>query len=293
MEKPMQSIGNAQLLTRLGRDIERIQQVEFQLKTARDVQRRLLNSCLPAIEGLDYYGECRSRGAVAGDFFDLAGAAGSLIVCVGDVSKTGIPAAIIVAALQATVRALPWTGQKPIYWSAAQLNQLVCQIAPESFYASMFLGRIDPERRRLQYVNAGRATAMLVRHKTNRLVELEGNGPALGLRDSSAFQQRSIQFEPGDTFVALTAGIVDAMDVEGHGNHEQIVLEAIRDHRNACSADLADEILDAADRSTNGFSSSDDKTVVVIRFPGPPMTIVVDDSAVECAALDSLCACAV
>ena len=287
-------LGRDQLVTELATDIERMQQVELQLKTAREVQSRLVTCSLPPIEGLDYYGECRRGDEVGGDFLNFLGALDpALIVCAGDVSKKGIPAAIIVAALQATVRALSWTTRGPLYSSIEQLNQLVCEIAPDGFYASMFLGQIDPLRRRLQYVNAGTSAAMIVRHKANRVIGLETTGPVLGLSDRTSFHQRGVQFEPGDTFVALTEGIVDAIDVEGHGSHEQMVLNAIRDHRDASSADLACELLDTADRFTKPSPSRDDRTVVVIRFPGPPMTIMVERAPAKCELSESLCANAV
>jgi phosphoserine phosphatase RsbU/P len=259
------------LTTAVCKDIEQLRHAQAELESAREVQHRFLTFPLPPIKGLDYYGECHPVGEVGSDFFDFTVPdSSSLLLSIGDVSGKGVPAAIVMAGLQASVRALGLGPRNEICALVRDLNRMVCRLSPDNFYATMFYARIDSVRRQMQYVNAGHEPPLLVRKRNQAVVRLESTGTVVGLSTRSGYSQRTIPIEPGDVLVAATDGVMEALYAEGRDVHEQVVFSAVRDHPGASSSDLAAHIFRAAtthgDTSTHCTTPSDDRTVVVVRF---------------------------
>ncbi len=145
---------------------------------------------------------------------------------------------------------------------------MICEVSPNSFYATMFYASIDVPRGELSYVNAGHDRVILFRDNLRRVNELESTGTVLGLSTRVAYKQRSLQLEPGDVLVAVTDGVTEATDSQGRILGEEVVLNTIRDHPGATSSDLASYIGRAIDTFTRGATPEDDRTVVVVRFLG-------------------------
>ncbi|MDP9113320.1 MAG: SpoIIE family protein phosphatase [Acidobacteriota bacterium] len=256
-----------QLAEMVGNEIVRRQRAATELDSARQVQERFFPYHLPPIDGLDYYGECRPVGEVGGDFFDFAPVdQTSLLVSIGDVSGKGVPAAIIMAGVQASLRALGLNHRGRISELIGNLNQMVWQLSPDNFYATLFCARIDSGRRELHYVNAGHDRAVLLRHRTKRAIPLECTGTVLGLSTKSVYEERTVQLEPGDVLVAITDGIIEAENSDGCMLDEKVVLAAVRDHQDVPSSELAGHIMQAVETFTEGAVPVDDRTVVVVQF---------------------------
>jgi sigma-B regulation protein RsbU (phosphoserine phosphatase) len=90
----------------------------------------------------------------------------------------------------------------------------------------------------------------------------------LGLRTRTVYEERTMRLEPGDVLVAITDGITEAEDADGRRLEEEVVLEAVRDHPDVSSSDLAGHIIRAVDAFTSGAAPADDRTVVVVRVAG-------------------------
>src|SRR5262249_13434377 len=100
-------LSHERLASKVGLDIAQLQRTRGELDSARRAQQRFRPCRRPSIKGLDYYDECRPVGEVGGDFFDFVALDNSsLLVSIGDVSGKGVPAAIIMAGVQASLRAL-------------------------------------------------------------------------------------------------------------------------------------------------------------------------------------------
>ncbi|MDP8990451.1 MAG: PP2C family protein-serine/threonine phosphatase, partial [Acidobacteriota bacterium] len=242
-----------QLAEMVGTEFVRHQRTTSELDSARQVQQRFFPYHLPPIDGLDYYGECRPVGEVGGDFFDFASVdQTSLLVSIGDVSGKGVPAAIIMAGVQASLRALGLNHRGRISDLIENLNRMVWQLSPDNFYATLFYARIDGVRRELHYVNAGHDRALLLRNGAKRAISLECTGTVLGLSTRSVYTERTVRLEIGDVLVAITDGITEAENSDGCMLDEKVVLAAVRDHQNVSSSDLAGHIIKAVDTFTGG-----------------------------------------
>src|SRR5262249_31896433 len=138
---------------------------------------------LPSIVGLDYCGQCRPAREVGGDYYDfLELPDGQLGIAIGDVSGKGVGAALMMASLEASLRALALVVDDPAELME-RINTLVRQASAENRYATLFYARYDPTSRRLNYVNAGHNPPVVLRNSAGsfQLFRLETGGPVIGL----------------------------------------------------------------------------------------------------------------
>ena len=260
-------LSDERMATKIAAELSRLQRTKLELASAREVQDRLLPSRCPFIPGLDYYGESRAAGELGGDFFDFApGSGGSLFFTIGDVCGKGVPAALVMAGLLASLRLLtaPRRGDLPAL--VQELNRIAWELSPDHVYATMFHGCIDRLEGRLRYVSAGHGAVLLVKNNLRRAVRLESTGTVLGLSTKAVFGQGSVPLEPGDILVAVTDGITEASDAEGQILDEGVILATVKDHPDAPSVELAGYIIAAVDNFLRGRQPDDDRTVVVVRF---------------------------
>jgi hypothetical protein len=222
------------LACRVAANMTSIHQIRKELEMAEDVQNRFFPYHLPHIPNLDYYGECQPAGHVGGDFFDFVRLPSStLVASVGDVSGRGVPAAIMMAGIQATLRGLAAGRPGKLSCVVQELNRIVCEVSPDNFYVTLFYAQIDPLQRQLNYVNAGHEAALLARKRSGRVHRLESSGTVLGLSSRSPYEQRSMALEPGDVLLAFTDGITEAADIQGRELCEAGVLRVMRNHSDA------------------------------------------------------------
>jgi sigma-B regulation protein RsbU (phosphoserine phosphatase) len=228
---------------------------------------------MPAMSGLDYYGECLPAAIPAvtagGDFFDFVPLAGErLTIALGEVSGHGPGATPLMSGLQASLRGFSSTASGKTSLTVQALNKFVCELSPDDMYATLFYAHFDQSSRELRYSSAGHEPVLLVRRSPARVRHLESTGAVLGLTRRSEYGQRTIWLEPGDLLVAFSDGITDAADAEGREMCETGVLDVVRRCPDARAADLARLIMAEVDRFTNHVPPADDRTVVVARFRG-------------------------
>jgi len=243
-----------------------VHELRFGLQAAREIQCRLMPHHLPRVDGLDYYGECRPARELGGDFYDFIPRQESLIVSLGDVSGHGIGSAMIMSSLQTSLRSLSERECGGVSGVIERLNRIIYEITPDNVYPTLFYGRIDPLRRRLEYVSAGHEPALLVRKHAVRVDRLESTCTVLGFSVRPTYKYRTVALEPGDLMVLFTDGITEAVDGNGRELWDTGVLQIVRDHIDARATDLVGEIMEAVDRFTEHAVQTDDRTVVVVRL---------------------------
>ncbi|MCU1261360.1 MAG: response regulator receiver protein, partial [Bryobacterales bacterium] len=173
----------ARLTTAIGREMAQRERLNRELEIAREVQEHLFPQRLPRVLGLDYCGQCRPAREVGGDYYDfLELPNGRLGIAIGDVSGKGVGAALMMASLEASLRALA-----PVIDDPAELmdrvNTLVYQASSASRFATLFYAQYDPASRRLSYVNAGHNPPVVLRNcgGSYQALRLETGGPVIGL----------------------------------------------------------------------------------------------------------------
>ncbi len=205
------------------------------------------------LPGIDYYGESRPASETSWDFFEFLSLDSQCLVCsIGKVNGAGIAARFTMASLQAFLHSLTRHHRGSIAAIVRDLNRAVCEISPESFYASLFYGWIDRARCRMHYVSAGHAPVLLVGQDGVRVQRLENTGTVVGLSLRVGFHQRTVDIENGDLLIAASDGVTDCLP-------EAEILRLASKQPRPRPVDVVREMLDAA-------RSGVDRTGLAVRF---------------------------
>ena len=155
---------------------------------------------IPEIRGLRIAATCRPAGVLGGDYFDVVKLSESAAaVCIADVSGKGLPAAIMMSNLQATVRAHASEAMGPREL-CSRLNRAMCASTPDHAFVTFFYAVIDADQERLTYCNAGHNPAMVFR-PDGRTEMLSSGGGILGVIEDWNYGEYQTSFGPDDLLV--------------------------------------------------------------------------------------------
>jgi serine phosphatase RsbU (regulator of sigma subunit)/catechol 2,3-dioxygenase-like lactoylglutathione lyase family enzyme len=255
-----------------------------ELEIAKQVQARLFPQSLPPLRTLDYAGTCIQARQVGGDYFDfLELRLGRLALVLADIAGKGLSGALLMASLQANLRAQCATlaAFKELFPFAledfAQLlvsvNRLFCQNTGDGIYATLFFADYDDASRRLSYVNCGHLPALLMHDSQSSsetggdpfpLGHLHSTSTVMGLFDSWGCHFVQTQLAPGDILLMYTDGVTEATNATGEEFGEQRLIEALRRHRELPSQALLASIV-ADVRQFSPHEQHDDITLIVAK----------------------------
>src|SRR5262249_15997718 len=139
------ALENSRLSEAIAAEVAQRELLNREIEIAREVQQRLFPQNLPDVPSLAYAGYCLPARGVGGDYYDfLARASGKLGLAIGDVSGKGVPAALLMASLQASVRGQSQSGSGNVAELMTIVNRLVCDASPENRYATFLYAQFDP-----------------------------------------------------------------------------------------------------------------------------------------------------
>ena len=260
------ALENSRLMETVAAEVAKRERMHREIEIARDVQQKLFPQRLPAIAGLDCDGYCRPAQGVGGDYYDfLVLPGGRLGIALGDVAGKGIPAALLMASLQASLRGQRLSGPEDLSELMANLNRLIYEASPENRYATFFYGELDPATMRLDYVNAGHNAPMLFRAADGAVLRLAATGPVVGLLDGGRYARRSVTLDGGDILVVYSDGMSEAMNPEEEEWGEGRLQAAVRAAGPCTARELIERLLADADAFARGAVQHDDMTVVVVK----------------------------
>jgi sigma-B regulation protein RsbU (phosphoserine phosphatase) len=255
----------ARLTTAIGRELAQRERINRELEIAREVQEHLFPQRLPPVMGLDYCGQCRPAREVGGDYYDFLELPGRLGIAIGDVSGKGVGAALMMASLEASLRALASVVQDPADLME-RVNNLVYQASSSNRYATLFYSEYDPATRRLIYVNAGHNPPIVVRNcgRACQVLRLETGGSVIGLLPQR-YQRGVFDHESGDLVVLYTDGVSESMNVRDEEWGEDRLIELAKMCHGVSALESVGRILAAAQAFAGGAPQHDDMTLVVFR----------------------------
>lgn len=258
-------------LLRLEREEQRVQR---QLQLAADVQRRMLPRGAPSMPGLDVAAKYQPSFELGGDFFDFLPLNGHLGIVVGDVVGKGIAAALLMAAVRASLRAHV-QGVYDLDEVVSRVNMALCKDTRDNEFASLWYGVIDPSTWRLTYCSAGHEPTFVVhcpRHRAPTpadLDELGVGGMVVGVDPSQRYQRAVFDLRPGDVVVGYTDGVPDVTNFGGERfgkkRLHQAVLKVLGENPGIGSAVLLDKVLWEVRQFAGLSPRPDDYTMVVVR----------------------------
>jgi len=203
---------------------------------------------------------------IGGDYYDfLPLQSGRWGIAIADVCGKGIGAALLMASVQASLRAQAMHAHADLSNLIAGVDRLVLAASPKHLYASLFYSEYDTATRVLRYVNAGHNAPIVLRWENGRcdVFHLESSGTALGLLESSQFTSSTFQLETGDVFVAYTDGITESENHCGELWGQERLETLLRACRDCAPAQIVERILDEILAFGKDCSQKDDMTLVV------------------------------
>jgi sigma-B regulation protein RsbU (phosphoserine phosphatase) len=235
------------------------------LSQAADIQRGLLPLAAPVVPGLEMAGYNLPCRTVGGDYFDyLPYGESMLALVVGDVAGKGMPAALLMARLQAHAQALTEFGGE-VRHVVAKLNKAVTSRSPGNRFITFCLAVFDPATSTLTYCNAGHNPPMLLR-ANGAIEKLEVGGMVLGIFADITFEQQTIRFEPGDLLILYSDGVVEACPANREEEFgEERLVRIVNQSREVDLSRVIERVMDELRAWSGDGSYADDVTLVLAR----------------------------
>jgi sigma-B regulation protein RsbU (phosphoserine phosphatase) len=271
-----QMTGNLQRLLAVEKEKERLQ---TEIEIAREVQRQLYPKEAPPMCGLKLTVRCDPARMVSGDYYDYqAISSKELAFAIGDVAGKGISAALLMATLQASLRAQigryqPGDGngakskKLPVSKLVSLLNQELYQLTSPEKYATFFFGLFDEETRTLRYTNAGHLPPLLFRN--GEVTPLDSNGTIVGAFSWAEYDEGRLTFNPGDLLVCYTDGITEPENAYGEMFGEERLIELIQKHAHEEDSEIIRIVLETVRSWTAAPELHDDMTLLLARQVEP------------------------
>jgi len=246
------------------------------LEIAREIQQWLVPSSPPVIPGGDIAFATRPQNTVAGDYFDAflrtspSGEpdAHRLIVSVADVAGKSVPAALLMATFQSSLRALSATAAS-LEQVAVGLDRYARAHSLEGRrFTTAFLAQIDPETYAMEYVNAGHNDPIL-RRASGAIERLSIGGPPFGLPlftdAETLYPSGRVQLAPSDLLFIFTDGVIEAVNESGEEYGEQRLLASLQTAPPMPAADILKRVMTEVNTFVGYARQHDDITCLVLR----------------------------
>jgi len=240
------------------------------LEIAREIQTWLVPSSAPEIPGAEIAFASRPQNSVAGDYYDAfyptasSADGGKLMLVIADVAGKSIPAALLMATLQASLRTIAGEGAL-LEDLVVRLNRYACAHSLDGRrFTTTVIGEYEPASGRLRYVNAGH-NAPILRRANGSLEALDVGGVPLGIQHGPAYETSAKELGPGDALIFFTDGVVEAFDEDGREFGNERWLSAIGTLPEGSAQQSLQFLMTHVDAFVGVTRQSDDITCMVFR----------------------------
>ncbi len=202
---------------------------------------------------------------VGGDFFNyFVLPDGRLALLIGDVSGKGVSAALLMANIQATLRArLPH--ETELARLADKLDRELGQNTPGGVYLTLFIGILDMDGRVLRYVNAGHNPQFVIRARGG-IEQLSSTGMPIALYAGHGYTEARAELHTGDLLFFYTDGLVETMNGAG----DMFEVERLQTLLAAAQTHDVDAVLARIEEQVAAFRGEtepfDDATMMAMRI---------------------------
>jgi sigma-B regulation protein RsbU (phosphoserine phosphatase) len=240
------------------------QKLEEELELAKDIQKNLLPKEIPQLLSFDIAALSISSKQVGGDYFDIIRKdEDNYFVAIGDVSGKGVPAALLMANLQAFLKSI-CTQNIPIDIATGTINDLVSENTMDGKFITFFWGILNNIDKTLTYVNAGHNPPLLIRN--NEIIYLDKGGIILGvMKTFIPYALETIQLQKDDLILLFTDGVTEAKNPEDEEFSDEKLESEIKQIVNLSVDDILENVKRSVYDFANGAFQSDDITIIVIK----------------------------
>jgi len=240
------------------------QKIEEELLVAKQIQIGLLPKSFPVGRAFELSAFTQPARQVGGDYYDfLERGDGSLGIAIADASGKGVPAALMVSLLHASLRAVAKDNLEPSE-VISSINQLITSSVSDGRFATMFYGEFNPLLRKLCYCNAGHNYPIVI-HRDQRVEFLSTGGLILGAFPEAIYQREEIFLEPEDLVFLYSDGLTENFNEKQELFGEDRLLELLLENRKLPCEKLKELIIKAVENFSRGISLYDDFTIVILK----------------------------
>jgi sigma-B regulation protein RsbU (phosphoserine phosphatase) len=249
---------------RLYEEGEALRRMQEELRLASEIQLGLLPKSAPLLPGYDVAGGSIPAEAVGGDYFDFIRIdEDRWAICVGDVTGKGLSAALLMANLQATIRAQALLGLPPCR-CLENANALLAQSTEPHKFATCFYALLDTRSHEIRYSSAGHDPPLLLSDgKATACVE--AGGLVLGFLESVEYDEAVVRMRPGDALVVYSDGITETVNERDEPFGVERLGWVLRDNLEEPAQALLQRIVDATVEHSGRRGRQDDMTLIVIK----------------------------
>jgi sigma-B regulation protein RsbU (phosphoserine phosphatase) len=238
--------------------------LEGQLEVARQVQLELLPPNDPVLQGFEISAYNFPTEEVSGDYYDWVRIYEDQIgIVIADVAGKGVPAALLMSFLRASLRAASHIGYSP-HISMSKVNFLLWESIERNQFVTAFYGLLDATNRTLVYANAGHNPPLLIA-ADGTVKFIEQGGLPLGMFRDTRYYEYYLTFEPGQTLVLYTDGATEAFNRDEEEFGRDRLVQSVR----AASSLSARQLIEVVHRDvlhwTGGRGAHDDVTFFVVK----------------------------
>ena len=238
------------------------------LQIAKEIQAWLLPGQAPAAPGLEIAFATKPANTVAGDYYDVfarPGPAGkTFLMAIADVAGKSVPAAMLMATFQASLKTLSDT-PGPLTELVARMNRYACSNSQNGRrFTTAVIAEYEPGSRRVTYVNAGHNSPMVLR-RTGAVERLSVGGMPLGVMDAAQYEAGEVTLEAGDWLALFTDGVIEAENPAQQQYSEERLLVMLRWGVQMTPAMLLDAILQDITRFAANAPQHDDITLMLVK----------------------------
>ena len=239
------------------------------LQIAKEIQAWLLPANPPQILGLEIAFATRPANTVAGDYYDVfprlsSDSSGRFLIAIADVAGKSIPAAMLMATFQASLKTLSAMSGS-LTELAGRMNTYACSNSQNGRrFTTTFLAEYDPASRSLAYVNAGH-NAPILRRQTGAIERLQAGGIPLGIQANAPYESGTVTLQSGDWLVIFTDGVIEAENVQAEEYGEARLLTMLHANVTAAPQLLLNTIMLDLDRFVGNAPQHDDVTLMLLK----------------------------
>jgi len=238
------------------------------LQIAKEIQTWLLPAQPPQVPGLEIAFATRPANTVAGDYYDVFArpipGCNTFLIAIADVAGKSIPAAMLMATFQASLRTLSSTPGSLVDL-VRRMDRYACTNSQNGRrFTTAFIAEFDPGPRRLTYINAGHNDPIL-RRQSGVIERLAIGGLPLGIIEDAPYQSGEVTIQPGDWLALFTDGVIEAENSAQQEYGEQRFLAMLHSGVMLAPAMLLNSIMIDLDRFVGNAPQHDDITCMLLR----------------------------
>ena len=241
------------------------ERMESELRIARNIQKSMVPSEFPSIEGIDMYASMTPAKEVGGDLYNYLLLDDKLYFCIGDVSGKGVPASLVMAIATRGFRTLALMGKTPAE-IATRLNYELTENNDEGMFVTMFICRLDLKLQRLEYCNAGHNPPIIGNADGQfSFLDVLPNAP-IGLWPGLEYEGEEIEYLSKRKMLLYTDGLNEAENRQQEQYGDDRIVELLTSLSASNCYDIVEALKADTTRFRDGAEPNDDLTLLAFSF---------------------------